>query len=537
MTKVSSRRPVFVREATGLIKSANASEATIWNFVNIMGSKFPWSVARLGLFPAALILGGSPYLWAVLLIGLVSYVFGFIYVQITSAMPRSGADYVISSRLMGPFWGWIGSWMIVCSFVPYWGYATWVTIRNIKQLVDILRIGGLTAANIPWILNGFPALTIGMIVILLGIVICFLPAKWYYKVIGILGGAAILSLVAMTMGAAMISPATVNANMLRLVGVSSNGLIQIAIKSGFDPNGKLDLTSTAGLGGLVLWGQAGFQDSATISGELKGNVKRSLSISILGSLTLLLVCYLPLVWFMLSKFNYNLVLGWSYLFWNKLPGAPFGLPPINALLLTVGFPQLAAVWAVVGFVALLGAWLSIPAAMVYINRIVLYWGIDRMAPSGFSEVNPKFGQPLRLVAIEGVLAIIFFALTLFNLNPIAYLWWSTLLLFPAFLFPAISALMLPRRYPELMQSVPWRKWLTPLATIWIIFIIPFYVFAGVVGSLPSTGTSLWHYVLSTGLPVAGLVVLIGVIIYAIVRAFNISRGIDVNLIFASIPPE
>ena len=111
-------------------------------------------------------------------------------------------------------------------------------------------------------------------------------------------------------------------------------------------------------------------------------------------------------------------------------------------------------------------------------------------------------------------------------------------MFPAFLFPAISALMLQRRHPELLASVPWRRWLVPLATLWVIFIVPFYVFAGLIGSMPPVSSvSIWQYASSSGLLVTGSVIVIGVLVYLVVRRYNIRRGVDVNLIWKSIPPE
>jgi APA family basic amino acid/polyamine antiporter len=540
MTRSSPNKAgVFTREATGLVKSANRLEATVWNVANIMGSKFPWSVARLGLFPAALILGWSPYLWAVVLIGVAGYVLGILYVQTASAMPRSGADYVIPSRLMGPFWGWIQSWMILCSLVPFWGFSAWVTIRNVKQLFDILRIGGLTTLSVPWILTGTPALVAGILVILAGMTICFLPARRYYQAVTAIGLIAILSLVIMATGAAVVTQASFADNLKPVLGVSSDTLVQTAMKKGFDPNQGLDFATTAALAGVVLFGMNGFQSSATISGELRGKTRNSLLVSILGSLTLFLVLFVPLVWIFLIKFNYNLVLAWSYLFWNSPTNAPLRLPPINALLLTVAAPNMAPLWAVVGFAAVVGGWLGMPASMLYTNRIVLYWGVDRMVPATISEVSPRFRQPLKLFAIQGVVAIACFGLTLLNFNPVNYLWWATLLLAPAFIFPGISALLLPRKHPELMQNVPWRRWLVPLAVLWLIIIVPFYAFAGFIGSIPTTtpGSSLWQYAMSTGLSVTLFAILAGIAIYMIVRAYNVRRGVDVKLIYKSIPPE
>jgi len=429
--------------------------------------------------------------------------------------------------------------MIVCAFVPIWGYAAWLTLRNVKQLVDILRIGGLTTANVPWVLDGLPALVLGIFVISLGLMICFLPSRRYYQTIGILGGAAILSLVVMAAGFTMVSPPAVEANVRSLFGMSQGDLVATAVKYGFDPNGQLDLVNGAGLAGLVLFGVAGFQYSATISGELRGRITRSLSLSIFGSLTFFVLFYLPFVWFVLSRFDYDFVVAWSYLFWNHRSAAPLMLPPINALLLTISVPELAPLWAIVGFVAVVGAWLAIPAAMLYVNRIIFSWGMDRLAPSAFSEVNSRFGQPLKLFAFEGVLAAFFYGLTLLNVNPVAYLWWAVLLFLPAFIFPAVSALMLQTRHPELWRFVPWRRWLRPLAALWLVIIVPFYAYAGFIGAVPSASLrgSFWEFAISTGLIVTGVVVLLGIGIYTAARVYNRRRGIDINLISKSIPPE
>jgi len=69
----SIEEKLFARKASGLVKEASSTQATIWNIGNIFGSKFAWSVAYLGLFPAGLIFGYSPYLWGCLLIGLADY--------------------------------------------------------------------------------------------------------------------------------------------------------------------------------------------------------------------------------------------------------------------------------------------------------------------------------------------------------------------------------------------------------------------------------------------------------------------------------
>jgi APA family basic amino acid/polyamine antiporter len=532
---------LFARKASGLIKEASSAQATIWNIGNIFGSKFAWSVAYLGLFPAGLILGYSPYLWIVLLFGGANYILAVIYIQITTTMPRSGADYVIPARLMGPFWGWISSWMIMWSWIPVWGWMSWVTLRNLKQFVDILRIAGLTTATIPWLLEDTTtAAVVGSIIIIIGIVICFMPPRRYYTAIAALGILSIVGIFIITFGTAIVSQPSFAQNMKGLMGTSTTDLLATAVKDGFDPNGGLDYASTAGVAGYILFVIGGYQYSASISGELRGDVKKGLTTSIIASLTVFMVYSLIFMWFVLTQFGYNFTVGWSYLFWNARADAPLSLPPINALLTTIAVPSLWPLWIVAAVAGIVGTWLCIPTSMLYINRLALAWGMDRMMPKSFSEVHPRFRQPLKIVLFEGILGLVFYlTLIYYDFNPVNYAYWSVLMTFFSFIFPGICALLLARRRPDLAKAVPWRRWLVPLGVLWLIIIIPFYLFAGFIGSVPpwTPGLSFTEYASSTGLIASGFTILVGIIIYFVVRWYNLNRGIDVRRLFQTIPPE
>jgi len=536
----SIEEKLFARKASGLVKEASSTQATLWNIGNVFGSKFAWSVAYLGLWPAGLILGYSPYLVGVLLFGLASYLLAILYVQITTPMPRSGADYVIPARLMGPFWGWINSWGIVWSWIPVWGFMAWVTLRNIKQLVDILRVAGVTTANIPWLLDTPGAAVVGSIVVILGMLICMMPPRRYYTLIALLGGLSILGIVIVTVGTSMVSQPVFGQNMKTLMGISPEELISTAVSKGYDPKGTYDMTAAAGLMGYILFAIGGYQYSAGISGELRGDVKKGLTMSIFGSLTFYMIFALGFMWFVLVQFNYNFTVAWSYLFWNARSAAPLALPPINALLVTIAAPNLWPVWTIAAIAGTVGTWLCIPTSMLYINRLVFAWGVDRMVPKAFSDVHPRFRQPMKVVILEGILAVIFFlTLIYFDFNPVNYAFWSVLMTFTSFIFPAICALLLQRRRPDLMKAVPWRKWMVPVAILWLMIIIPFYIFAGVIGSVPplTPGLSFVDYAMSTGLVATAVTIVLGIVIYFILRWYNLKHGIDFKQIFQTIPPE
>jgi hypothetical protein len=120
-----------------------------------------------------------------------------------------------------------------------------------------------------------------------------------------------------------------------------------------------------------------------------------------------------------------------------------------------------------------------------------------------------------------------------------YGFWSVLLGFPIYVFPAICALLLAKRRPDLMKAVPWRKWMVPVAILWLVIIIPFYLFSLLIGGVPpmKPGLSFFEYALSTGLVASAFVIIVGIATFFFVRRYNLKRGIDFKQIFQTIPPE
>jgi amino acid transporter len=525
---------MFARKASGLVKEASPLKATFFNFSCIMGSKFFWSLSYFGLFPAAIVLGMPTLLWFVLLIGIVNFILGVIYVQIVTPMPRSGADYVVPSRVMGPSWGWINSWMIVWSWLPIWGWVGWMTARNLKLIGDILVVAGVTTGSTAWILAPPANWILGFLAIAIAVLFCIMPPRKFYTAITGLAIFAGLGLIAVIVGAVAGKPYFAG-NLQALTGMSGSQIIQEAASNGFNLSETLTLYSSAGLIGYTLFIMGGFQYSASISGELRGNIKRALTISILGSLILYLIYQVPFVLAMVNLFGYDIVSSWSYLFW--VTGTPpLGLPPINALLVQVALPSLWPLWLIVGVAGAVGTWLCVPGSMVYLNRQIFAWGMDRMLPRSWTTVWR--GVPIRIFLLEAVAAFAFFALTLFGVNPIAYVWWSVLLMLPSFFLPAFCGIIIARRRRDLFSSAPWKKALFPLSILLICGMAILYAL-GLYGSLPGlTATeTLWSWAISTGLLLTIVVVIVGVVLHYAIRAWDIRRGIEFDKMFKEIPPE
>src|SRR5256714_13855649 len=95
----------LVRNSTGLVREVKPWQAFVINFI----TGAPVSVVAIGLFGALSgFPGGSFPLGIVLVIPLalsVVYAFGFL----TAAIPRSGGDYVLVSRILHPSLGVVSS--------------------------------------------------------------------------------------------------------------------------------------------------------------------------------------------------------------------------------------------------------------------------------------------------------------------------------------------------------------------------------------------------------------------------------------------
>ena len=137
MEKASVPTGLFVRQASGLVRDVSMANALFFNIAAFVGTAIGWAVAFYALGPEWQGLGISAFAWMAILTGIFCYFLGMIFASLTTAMPRSGGDYVFTSRIISPFLGWIESWTLVGSALTIIGFEIIVAIHNI-QLTGIL---------------------------------------------------------------------------------------------------------------------------------------------------------------------------------------------------------------------------------------------------------------------------------------------------------------------------------------------------------------------------------------------------------------
>ena len=134
---------LFVRQSSGLVRNVSVTNALFFNvaaFVGVGLTLYPifYSLAfvpvwRWGPF--------SEYGWAAIIAGLFCVLLALIFASLTSVMPRSGGDYVFTSRILHPFLGWLESWTLVIASVLIIAFEVPLVLRNLQITARIIGIG------------------------------------------------------------------------------------------------------------------------------------------------------------------------------------------------------------------------------------------------------------------------------------------------------------------------------------------------------------------------------------------------------------
>jgi amino acid transporter len=552
MAKSATPSGLFVRQASGLVRDVSMTNALFFNIAAFVGTAVGWAIAFYALYPEWQAFGISAYAYIAVLTGVACYFLGMIFASLTTAMPRSGGDYVFTSRIISPFWGWIESWTLVGSALTIIGFEIIVASHNL-QLIGIL-LGVVFPSSVfgnaqNWLQDNPSRIVVGIIIMLVIAGIAILKTRTFHKVVTGLTIFAIISVLINFIGAFTIDSNSMN-NALPALGTSSKAIMDAATKAGFSLGSPdfslLGLVGLAGLASVVLFQYIGFQFSSYIAGEVKGNVRRAVFFAVIGALVFAVLMNSVYMDVQGNHYGFTLVNAWGYLYWNGA-GAPLnGQPPFTPVMVTAVHPQVWPLWLIVALGNITLNVLLCPVYAIFLSRIVLAWALDRQVPEWFSVVNERTNAPLRVIIIAVLLGAVFYVLTFFNVSLASTTFFGILLAGLTWIMPGLNAILIPYRRPDLFQltnntgkflGLPRLVW---YGILWLIFIVPVYAAAfgyPVYKGLESSGTAYLSLSNSSGVGVALIVILVGIIIYFVMRAVNVSRGINVKMIYQELPPD
>ncbi len=405
---------LFPRPASGLVKAIGVWGAFVFGVhcISLSSSGFiPFSWVA-SVWPGANIIG-------LLLIAMItSSIHGYTFAAIGTAMPRSGADYVLASRVLSPTLAFMGSWtLVIFSGIVAGGLIAWIPKSAIPALLQPMSIIFMNSSFAKWAEyasspNG--SLWIGSICVLITFLLMLFPNRIILKtlsvglVLGVL--AWIIILVTLAMHSEPDSFRNAWNHFMGSTGPYGSFELrqELAKKAGLTFSTS---TTTMTLAGLIMgfWIFYGYYIPTFFAGEVRrAESTNSLVKASLSSIVITGAIFIFAVYLLQRLVSQEWIASEGFIFNNpdavtKVAGQPvMGLPWI-----TFYAAILNPNWFFVGFIAVAWVYTLINLAQTYFfyaSRIIFAWAFDRVVPEFLTYVHPKTNSPINCLLIIAILA-------------------------------------------------------------------------------------------------------------------------------------
>ena len=451
---------LFVRKATGMVRSWSVFDAFIYAFfsINLVTLGF-YSFSQMYYFGGGLI--------PALIVSAVFIIFEVIvYASLIAVMPRSGGDYVWQTRIFGGSIGFIlsitGWWFTLWLWTPIYG-------DMLRQIVITPLLGALGAQKLAvWFAGPDTALFVCSLLTLVFVsIVIAVGMKTYARIqkysfyAGMLG--LLIVIVLLFTGSPEKFKAGLEANSASYFGTQS-GVYDATVAAGQAAGASTPLTGGSfylillTLPYLVffnLWPNWG----ATLYGEVRGatDYKRNFA----GMAWALVVTTILGILFFLGVAK---TIGWDYYvqsnasWWNYAWGYTTDVPPLpvwpNPAMLAVFLTNNRLIQIVV--LLLMSTWWFGWAGTLFLSstRVIFAAAFDRLLPESAADLN-KNGTPVYAMLYMVVPAVLVSALYAYNVagfksitlaatQGIAIMYFGT----------AIAAIVLPYKKKELFEASP-----------------------------------------------------------------------------------
>lgn len=538
VTDVGADKRIFLRKASGLIRTAGLADTFIYNL----------GVVSIGLGVGSMLYYGPAFypqgnlIWGCIIAGIAMAMISFGFITWTITLPRSGGIYVFGSRILPPALALtmslveITAWLFYCAIAAYW-----MVILALAPMFAALNLltGNETFLTIsktmlePWatFLIGAAILLVSQVVLSYGMRFYLTLNKWVFIL-------AMASTVFLIVVLAMSTREQFVANLNELVGPSLgvpdayNAIIASGKEKGWGEAGT-DLWQTILMSNWPFLPLIGAAFSIAIGGEIK-SVGKSQTVGMLGAVLVATVAWIITVWLAYKVFGFEF-LGTAV--FNVLT-ANGGLttPTDPAVALLTGILTKSPLITVLTSLGLfLWMWMWIPAMHTFGVRAVVAWAFDRVAPAPLATISEKYHTPIVAISVTTAVNLIFMALFVFTpwfskiviLIEAAVLAWSVVL---------GAGMFFPYLRPQLYEKSPIAGKTVfglPIMTVgcFLGFIAAQFYFWTLYFDPNAAGHDPTQVMIVAGVFVLGLA------FYYVMKLIRRSQGVDVTLAFKEIPIE
>jgi APA family basic amino acid/polyamine antiporter len=545
----------FARKASGLVRGLSMWDAFGVGFMNQGLTPSIWVMTSLGV---GVYLGGN-LIWATIISMVLAGIgFPIVWGVLGGSMPRSGGEYIYNSRIIHPIVGigesfgnafvwimWIyvlAPWtadpgMVMMSQFMDW---TWLYNPETEQFFGSLSYS--------W--GSFVIATVANIIAFLFVVF---GIKWFARIQKVvmvfgIGGCAVLlgaiTVAAMSKGHSGFQESW-NALSAQYGSIDYAGFLAAA---GEEAGGAMPTTwNWFDTFGVMVAGSWLFAYSYCIT-FIAGEVKRPDKTIMLSNLFAIIVPGAFMLWaavalYGLVPFDFFSATQFVDNAGSDLGGA-YTVPwstNFLGILAFVNQNQVILFISVLSFLAFNLWWIAL--SYLAFPRIIFAWGMDRMGPKWFTDINPRFASPVKNHILCFVLGQIMIAVYVFWQNEAMQgLAVTALEIFSVFGVTAIAALIFPyvKRARGIWDASPYKTWKIagiPVVTIGaIVDLIYLGILAYFFFFLPDPAKRLEGFTTNTAVLIA-VTWIAGIIWYLVWKQRSKSVGVDVSMTYGELPPE
>lgn len=540
-TRAPASSGVFARESTGLVREVSPVDAAIVGASNAPLGQFvvfviPLAFGLFAAYSAGIVVAAAVIAAAFTIPTLINYS------TLSTAMPRSGGDYVFSTRLLFPWLGFASNFTLALWQV--FAAGAWAALAIPAMVSPLLTIlGSVTgSAGISDLAETVlqPGVRIAIAIALIATISGFLAlgTQRALRVNSVMWSIGMVSMLLMVLILLFTSRADFVSTFEAYAGTAGayDQVIASAADAGFGARSSLLMlwgliAAMMGVFGVFFW-------MTYFGGEIKQarNWKRELGM-MFSPLAINFVFVLAITLLMLKTFGYEFLGAITYLSLvdpAALPGASGAGPTVFLPALSAGNDFFATLFSVT-FLA--WAWVLLTCLLIMPTRCAFAWSLDQVLPAALVKVSPRFGTPIYLTAGVALIAMVVAIIGVYNDR--VFQIFGAAVLASSFFSTAIAGLAaaaFPSRMPELYRQQPLAKYK--------LLGVPLIVWTGLTSFIYTTFWCLayWKFADEFGMTLdLALTVfspfVIGIIIYYVARAHRRSQGIPLDLVFKQIPPE
>ncbi len=529
---------VFARKASGLVRGL-----AFWDVVS-MGMSYItpmlciWYVIQVGLsiYPQA-----NLVIAVIISILTVGWAGPLVWSILGGTMPRSGGDYIYSSRILSPWLAMGASFAMMCGGI-YW------TVFNAAVFADpaLLILGqymgwpGLVDfvhSTLGSCVLSLICLTGGLLVVVFGQTVF---KKLSIAVIAVMTLGIVIANIPLTFTSKAQFIANWDAEAAKYKSLGYNDFLAAAQDAGASTASTWNWHHTFGITAMVFFFFLWTFCIAYVGGEVKRPDKTLLRAHVSAWL-------IPVALGIWAFVALGFITDFSFLratafqdFNGTVEGykMPFAPSYMSLAFIASGGSTIVAFATSISFMVTM-LWLE-GVELIVAQRILFAWGMDRMGPRWFTSVSARFGTPAGMYLFIYVI-VAFLIVGYWYLFPtvLAGLVASGMQIISAFLLTAICAIILPfrKKVAHIWDSSPFRHWkilgmpvLTVAGVVYLGYILALLWFQFFDPNTRDVTTR------SAILLVA--VWVIGILWYVFWKNRSSKQGIDVaNLTYKELPPE